>query len=69
MKGLFPFKFLENNHVPMMKIIMKYFTCGGQFSKFYTYHIRILMNFTRVRLLNISYYLFKSFEKMDLLSK
>lgn len=47
-----------------MKIIMKYFSCEGRFSRLYTYHIRLLMHFTRVKFLNIPYYLFRSIDKM-----
>ena len=64
-KRSFPFKCLENKYVPLMKIIMKCFTCEGRFSRLYTYHIMLLMHFTRVRMLNNPYYLFRSIEKMD----
>ena len=47
-----------------MKIIMKYFSCEGRFSRVYSYHIRLLMHFTRVKMLNIPYYPFRSVEKM-----
>lgn len=63
-KRLFPFRFLEDMYVPMMKIIMNYFTCEGKFSKLYTYHIRLLMHFTRVRMLNLPYFLFRNIEKI-----
>lgn len=63
-KRLFPFRFLEDKYAPMMKIIMKYFTCEGRFSRLYTYHIRLLMHFTRVRMLNLPYFLFRNIEKM-----
>lgn len=49
---------------PLMKIIMKYFTCEGRFSIIYGYHIILLTQFTRVKLLNISYYLYRSIENM-----
>ena len=52
-KRTFPFRFLEDKYAPMMRIIMKYFTCKGIFSRLYTYHIRLLMHFTRVKMLNI----------------
>jgi len=61
---IFPFRFLEDKYAPMMKIIMKYFTCKSRFSRLYTYHIRLLMHFTRVRMLNIRYFLFRNIEKM-----
>ena len=63
-KRLFPFRFLEDKYVPMMKIIMKYFTCEGRFSRLYTYHIRLVMHFTRVRMSNLPYFLFRDIEKM-----
>lgn len=68
-KLLFPFKFLENKYFPMTKIIMKYFTCEGWFSRLYTYHIRLLMHFTRVRMLKIPYYLSGVLRRWILLSK
>jgi len=63
-KRLFPFSDLLDRYVPMMKIIMTYFTYEGRFSRLYTYHIRLLINFTRVNMLNIPYYLFRSIDKM-----
>ena len=63
-RTVFPFSYLLDRYAPMMKIIMKYFSCEGRFSRIYTYHIRLLMLFTRVRLLSIPYYLFRSIEKM-----
>ena len=38
-KSIFPFSHLLDRYVPMMKIIMKYFTCEGRFSRLYSYHI------------------------------
>ena len=61
---IFPFRFLEDKYAPIMKIIMKYFTCEGIFSRLYPYHIRLLMHFTRVRMLNLPYFLFRNIEKM-----
>lgn len=63
-KGLFAFRFLKDKYVPMMKIILKYFTSEGIFSKLYTYHIRLLMHFTRVWMLNLMYLFFKNIEMM-----
>jgi len=63
-KRLFPFKFLENRYVPLMRIIIKYFTCEGRFSRLYNYHIRLLMHFTRVKMLNLPYFLFRNIDKM-----
>jgi len=32
LKRVFPFKFLQDRFAPLMKIIIKYFTCEGMFS-------------------------------------
>ena len=63
-KSIFPFSHILDRYAPMMRIIMKYFTREGRFSRLYSYHIRLLMNFTRVRILHIRYYLYRSIEKM-----
>ena len=63
-KGYFPFSYLLERYAPMMKIIMKYFSCEGRFSRVYSYHIRLLMHFTRVKMLSIPYYIFMSVEKV-----
>ena len=60
----FPFSHLLASYAPLMKIIMKYFTCEGRFSRVYAYHIRLLMHFTRTKQLNLPYFLYKSIEKM-----
>lgn len=64
-KRLFPFKFFENRYVPLMKIIIKCFTCEARFSRLYAYHIRILMHLTRVKMLNLPYFMFRNIEKME----
>ena len=53
----------------MMKIIMKNFSCEGRFSRVYCYHIRLLIHFTKVKMLNIPYYIFRSVEKMAYFAK
>lgn len=68
-KGYFPFSYLLDRYSPMMKIIMKYFSCEGRFSRVYSYHIRLLMLFTRVKILNIAYYLFRSVDKMSYIAQ
>ena len=68
-KRMFPFSYLLDRFSPMMKIIINYFTCEGRFSRLYTYHIRFLMHFTRVRMLNIPYYLFRSVGKMAFIAQ
>ena len=61
--SIFPFSYFLNSYAPLMKIIMKYFTCEGRFSRVYAYHIRLLMHFTRTQLLNLPFFLYKSIEK------
>lgn len=46
---------------------MKYFSCEGQFSRLYAYHIRLLMHFTRVRMMNLPYFMCQNFEKVTTL--
>ena len=50
---VFPFSYLLDSYAPLMKVIMKYFTCEGRFDRFYAYHVRLLMHFTRNRKLNL----------------
>ena len=54
---LFPFWYLKDSYAPLMKLIMKYFSCEGRFSHLYAYHIRLLMHFTRVRMMNLPYFI------------
>jgi len=63
-KRTFPFRFVHDKYAPMIKIIMKYFTCEGRFSRLYNYHIRLFMHFTRVKMMNIPYFLFRNTEKV-----
>ena len=46
---------------------MKYFTCEGRFSRLYAYHIRLLMHFNWVRMMNIPYFICRNIEKMTTL--
>lgn len=43
---VFPFRYLHDTYAPLMKLIIKYFSCEGRFSRLYTYHVRLLMHFT-----------------------
>ena len=61
---IFPFIRLLDRYAPLMKMIMKYFTCEGRFSRMYKYHIRLLMHFTSIKPLNLPRYLFISLVKM-----
>ena len=63
-KAVFPFSHLLERYALLMRLIIKYFTCEGRYSRIYSYHIRLLMHFTRVKLLNLPYYLYRSIEKM-----
>jgi len=62
--GVFPFRFLRSEYAPMMRLIMLYFTCEGRFSQVYSYHIRLLMHFTWVRMMNIPVFLCRNIERM-----
>ena len=62
--GVFPFRFLRSEYAPLMRLIMLYFTCEGRFSRVYSYHIRLLMHFTRVRMMNIPIFLCQNIERM-----
>ena len=64
-KTIFPFSHILERYAPLMKVIMKYFTCEGRFSRLYSYHIRILMHFTSAKLLHLPYYLYRSIYKMS----
>jgi len=61
---VFPFRYLKGSYAPLMKLIMNYFSCEGQFSCLYAYHIRLLMHFTRVRMMNLPYFMCRNIEKM-----
>ena len=64
-KAIFPFSHLLNSYTPLMKTIMRYFTCEGRYYRVYSYHIRLLMHFTRTHLLNLPFFLCKSIDKMS----
>jgi len=51
----FPFSHVKHRYAPLMLAIMKYFTCEGIYSRVYTYHLRLLMNFTGVKELDLPY--------------
>ena len=69
LKRILPFKFLEDRFAPLMKIIIKYFTSEGRFSWLYAYQIMLLMHFTRVRMMNIPYFMLRNIENMALIVK
>ena len=58
---VFPFRYLLEKYAPFMKVVMKFFTCEGIFSRIYQYHIRLLMHFTAAKPLN----LYRSLTKMS----
>lgn len=62
---LMPFRYLLEKYAPLMKTIMRSFTCEGRFSRLYAYHIRLLMHFTSQKPLNMCNYLFRSISKMS----
>jgi len=65
--GTFPIKFLRAEYMDIMRLIMHYFTCEGRFARVSAYHIRILMHFTRVRVMNIAAYLFHDTQRLTAL--
>ena len=65
--AVFPFRFLRDEYAPLMKLIIRYFSCEGRFSRLYAYHVRLLMHFTRVRMMNIPYFMFRNIERMVVL--
>ena len=50
-----------------MKLIIRYFSCKGRFSRLYAYHIRLLMHFMRVRMMNVPYFMCRNIERMTTL--
>ena len=62
---VFPFRYLLERYEPLMKVVMKFFTCEGIFSRLYQYHIRLLMHFTAPKSLNLSSYLYMSLTKLS----
>ena len=61
---VFPFRFLRDEYAPLMRLIMKYFSCEGRFSCLYAYHIRLLMHFTRVRMMSLPFFIYGNIERM-----
>ena len=64
-KSIFPFSHLLERYAPLMRIIMKYFTCEGRYSIIYSYHIILLMHFTTIKMIHLPYYLYRSIDKMS----
>jgi len=62
---IIPFRYLLEKYAPLMKVVMKFFTCEGRFSRLYAYHIWILMHFIAHKPLNICNYLCRSLSKMS----
>ena len=61
---VFPFRFLREEYAPLMRLIMKYFSCEGRFSHLYAYHIFLLMHFTRVKMMSLPFFICNNIEKM-----
>ena len=40
---VFPFQYLSDQFAPLMKLIIRYFSYEGRFSRLYEYHVRLLM--------------------------
>ena len=56
--------FLEIIHGTLLKVIQRYFTCEGRFSRAYHHHIKLLTHFIGKEAMRLPYYLFKSLCKM-----
>ena len=63
---VFPFRFLKDEFAPLMKLIIRYFSCEGRFSRLNTYHVRLLMHFTRVHMMSIPYFMYRNIERMTI---
>ena len=61
---VFPFRFLRDDYASLMRLVMKYVSCEGRFSRLYAYHIRVLMHFTRVRMMNLPFFICGNIERM-----
>ena len=59
-----PRSHLQDHHSKLLEVIQRYYTCEGRFNKSYHYHIKLLMNFTSKKPLNLPYYLFRILCKM-----
>ena len=64
-QAIFPFSHLLSSYAPLMRVIMKYFTCEGRYSWIYSYHIRLLMHFKRTQLLNLPFFLCNNIDKIS----
>jgi len=64
LKRVFPFRYLKDEYAPLVRLIMKYSSCEGRFSRIYAYHIRLLMHFTRVWMMNIPYFICRNIKRM-----
>ena len=62
--AVFPFRFLRDEYAPLMKLIIRYFSYEGRFSRLYAYHVHLLMHFTRVRMMNIPFFMCRNIERM-----
>ena len=62
---VFPLRYLKDEYAPLMKLIMKYLSSEGRFSCLYAYHIRLLMHFTKVRMMNIPCFICRNIERMN----
>jgi len=57
LSAAFPFRYLKDEFAPLMKLIIRYFSCEGRFSRLYAYHVHLLMHFTWVRMMSISFFM------------
>ena len=67
-KNGYPIKYIQPQWETLFHMIVRYITCDGKYSSIHFYHLRILMAFKGSKL-NLPYFLFKSLQKWQLLSK
>jgi hypothetical protein len=56
--------FLEEKWQQLLKTIMVYVTCEGQYNKVMIYHFKLINNLTHINPLNLPYFLHRSLSKM-----
>jgi len=60
----FPNVYLQEQYVDLLKVIQRYYTYEGRFSRIYQYHLRLLWHFTEKNPMNLPYLFLKSMERM-----
>lgn len=53
-----PRSYIKNTYSNFLYNIQRYFTCEGRYHKVYSYHFKLLLHFTRMISLDLSFFLF-----------